>query len=395
LTRLKVNKPVYDPLNSGKSIHVHQGGTSSGKTYGILQYLFQVGAENNGEIITVVAEDVPNLKSGAFRDAQSILNEYPVLKQWYPILNKSDRFFKSLSGSIIEFKSFQDEYDARSGKRDRLFINEANSVKYGIYEQLALRTSKQTIIDFNPSSKFWAHEQLQGRDDVEWVVTTFNDNDFLNDNIRDKILSYEPTKENIAKGTANEYRWRVYGLGEVGRLEGLIFPDFKEVEDFPKEYKWNAYGLDFGFTNDPTALIEIRYAHGQLYFKEHIYQTGLTNSDIFEELERIGFDITSKIIADSAEPKSIEELTRLGLHIEPAQKGKDSVIHGINLMQQYRLNVDIRSKGLVEEFNSYMWDKGRDGKPKNKPIDKFNHGIDAIRYALQDKVGEKEQLFFI
>ena len=391
---MKLNKAVVKPLYSGKPIHVQQGGTSSGKTYGILQYLFKEAGSNKNEVVTVVAEDVPSLKSGAYRDAIAILNNDPDLAAYYPkqLWNKTDRYFKSLSGSVIEFKSFQDEYDARSGKRDRLFVNEANAIKYGIYEQLSLRTNKQTIIDFNPSARFWAHDNLFGRDDVEWVVTTYRDNAFLNPNIREKIESYEPTPENIARGTANEYRWKVYGLGEVGRLEGLVFPDFQVSSEWPREYKWRVFGMDFGFTNDPTTLIEIRYVHGDLYWKEHIYEKRLTNPDIVREIKRLGFH-GEKIIADSAEPKSIQEIEDGNCYVEGAVKGKDSINQGIDAIKRYKCYIDSSSKNLIEEFSSYTWNKNRDGSPTNKPIDKFNHGIDAGRYALTDKILTNESLF--
>lgn len=383
---MRVNKAVYQPLKIPKPIHVHQGGTSSGKTYGILQYLFEEGARNNNEVITVVAEDVPNLKSGAYRDAKNILSADPALRKWWPGLNKSDRTFSCASGSIMEFKSFQDEYDARSGKRDRLFINEANAVKYGIYEQLALRTSKQTIIDFNPSARFWAHEKLEHRDDVQWVITTFRDNAFLEPSIRKKILSYEPTPENIERGTANEYRWKVYGLGQVGRLEGLVFPDFKVTQEWPQQYKWRVFGLDFGFTNDPTALVEIRYAHGKLYWRQHIYQTGLTNPDICRRLEEIGHPKDELIVADSAEPKSITEISRQGWYITGAEKGPDSVSQGIDAIKRYPIMVHAGSKDLIEEFSSYTWKEDKDGGRTNKPVDKFNHGIDGGRYGISKKI---------
>lgn len=385
---MKVNKSLYRSLKSTNPINVQQGGSSSGKTYGILQYLFKVGSENKNEVITVVAEDVPSLKSGAYRDALNILADDKVLSEWYPKegRNKTDRLLKSLSGTVIEFKSFQDEYDARSGKRDRLFINEANAIKYGIFEQLSLRTNKQTIIDFNPSASFWAHEHLYGRDDVAWNVSTFRDNDFINPNIKNKILSYEPTPENIARGTANEYRWKVYGLGEVGRLEGLVFPDFQVSSEFPEEYKWRVFGMDFGFTNDPTTLIEIRYAHGSLYWKEHIYETGLTNPDIGKLLSSMDIVRGEKIVADSAEPKSIEELKRLGYPVIGAVKGADSINQGIDAIKRYPLYIHSQSKNLIEEFSSYLWAKDKDGKPTNKPIDKFNHGIDAGRYGLSLKI---------
>jgi phage terminase large subunit len=369
-------------IDAGKEILVH----NSGKTYGILQHLFESGAKHNNETITVVAEDVPNLKAGAYRDAQNILSSDEVLRAWWPEINKTDRTFKCLSGSVMEFKSFQDSYDARSGKRDRLFINEANGVKYEIYEQLSLRTTKQTIIDFNPSARFWAHENLEHRDDVEWVITTYRDNAFLDENIRKKIESYEPTEENIKRGTANEYRWMVYGLGKVGRLEGLVFPGFTVLQDWPQDYKWRVFGMDFGYTNDPTTLIEIRYHRGDLYWKEHIYETGLTNPDICKELISIGHDRNELIVADSAEPKSIEEIKRDGWRITGAEKGADSVNQGIDAIKRYKVYIEANSKNLIEEFSSYTWKKDRDGNPMNKPVDEYNHGIDAGRYALSKKI---------
>lgn len=386
---MKVNDAVYSSLQSDKPVNVQQGGSSSGKTYGIIQYLFEQGAKHNNEIITVVAEDIPNLKGGAYRDAQSILQTDEVLKAWWPMekghWNKSERIFTCLSGSQMEFKSYQDEFDARSGKRDRFFLNEANAIDFGIYEQLNMRTRKQTIIDFNPSARFWAHDKLYGQSNVEWNVTTFRDNNFLDQRIKDKILSYEPTPENIAKGTANEYRWKVYGLGEVGRLEGLVFPDFEVTADWPKEYKWRVFGMDFGYTNDPTTLIEIRYAHGDLYWKEHLYRTGMTNPEIASEVKRLEFH-REKIVADSAEPKSIEEIKRNGCHIIGAEKGRDSINQGIDAIKRYKVYIHSGSKNLIEEFSSYTWDKDKDGNPTNKPIDAFNHGIDGGRYALQNKL---------
>lgn len=392
---LKVNDAIYTPLKSENPIHVHEGGTSSGKTYGILQHLFEEGAKNPSEIITVVAEDVPSLKSGAYRDAKEILNDYPALREWYPKQweNKTDRTFECHSGTVIEFKSFQDSYDARSGKRDRVFINEANAVGFEIYEQLNMRTTKQTIIDFNPSARFWAHDKLFGNENVEWVVTTFRDNSFLDDRVRDKILSYEPTPENIERGTANEYKWRVYGLGQVGRLEGLVFPDFEVSRDWPTEYRWRVFGLDFGFTNDPTALVEIRYTHGNLYWKEHLYETGLTNPEIAKHIKLFELQ-NEKIVADSAEPKSIEEIRRANCFIEGAEKGRDSVNQGIDAIKRYPLYITANSDNLIEEFSSYQWKEDKDGNSTNKPIDKFNHGIDAGRYALSKKI-LKPQLGFV
>ena len=377
---LKVNKKVFEPLRKYDLV-VHQGGSSSGKTYGILQYLFSVGAANPNEIITVVGQDIPNLKVGAYRDAQNILDDSEALRDWYPaeLHNKSNRSFRCVNGSLVEFNSYSDEQDAKSGKRQRLFVNEANGVPYEVFEQLRMRTTKQVIIDFNPSAEFWAHKKLQ---EAHWVITSFRDNAFISPAVRERILSYEPTKENIERGTADKYRWDVYGLGKVGRLEGLVLPNWERGK-FPDEYKWRIYGLDFGYTNDPTALVEIRLHRGNLHVKEHLYRSGLTNQDISREMERIGIDRNELIIADSAEPKSIEEINRMGWHIRGAIKGKDSINQGIDILKRYKLIVE--GENIAKELNSYIWAKDRNGNLLNKPIDSFNHCIDAMRYAVSYK----------
>lgn len=343
--------------------------------------------------MTVVGQDIPNLKVGAYRDSKEILANSDFLQQELEFVNKSERTITFNNGSVVEFNSYKDEQDAKSGKRTYAFFNEANGIPFSIFEQINMRTSKKTIIDFNPSARFWAHDKLFGLPTTDWFNSTFRDNPFINPNVKRKILSYEPTAENIERGTANEYKWNVYGLGKVGKLEGLVFPNFNVVEEIPQECKWRIHGMDFGFTNDPSTLVEVAYAHGELYLKELIFKTGLTNQDIFEETKKVGFNREQMIIADSAEPKSIEELKRLGLYVKPAPKGKDSVNHGINLMQQYKLNIHFKSKNLIEEFSSYMWQKGRDGNYTNKPIDKFNHGIDAIRYAIMHKIGKPKKQF--
>jgi phage terminase large subunit len=363
-------------------ILVHSGGSSSSKTYSILQALFTIACTNPNRVITVVGQDLPNLKKGAIRDSKNIIESTPIFQNFINTYNKSDYIYTFKNNSIIEFTSYDDELDARSGKRTHCFINEANGVAYGIFEQLRIRTTDLMVIDFNPSAQFWAHEKLQGRDDVTWINSTFRDNAFINATTRDAILSYEPTPENIARGTANEYRWKVYGLGEVGRLEGLVFPEFKVDATFPAEYKWRVFGMDFGYTNDPTTLIEIRYAEGKLYWRQHIYETGLTNPDIAERLKDIEHPPGEVIIADSAEPKSIAELKRMGWHIKPAIKGTDSVMNGIDAIKRYPNVIHAGSRDLITEFNSYTWKKDRNGNAMNVPIDQYNHAIDAGRYAL-------------
>ena len=378
--------PVFEwTANATDPIVIHSGGTNSGKTHSILQYLLALCVTLPGIVVTVVGQDIPNLKKGAYRDAKHILNDTDAFNQNLSSHNKSEREFRFKNSSVMEFNSYDDAQDAKSGKRDHLFLNEANGIKKSIFDELEVRTTKQTFIDFNPTARFWAHD-MQGRDDVKWFDSTYLNNPFLEPSIRKKIEAYEPTPENIKNKTANEWRWMVYGLGKVGRLEGLVFRDFEVSTDWPEKYKWRVFGLDFGFTNSPTALVEIRYAHGNLYWKQHMYQTGLTNPDISEELTRLGFSDDELIVADSAEPKSIEELKRKNWYIEAAVKGKDSVNQGIDAIKRYPIIVDAGSKDLIEEFSSYQWKENKDGKSTNKPIDSFNHGIDAGRYGLSTRI---------
>lgn len=372
--------------DAGTHIVVHNGGSQSSKTWSILQYLFMTAATQRNKVITVVGQDLPNLKKGAIRDATNIIPTSPYIQQRLLQYNKSEHTYHFTTGSIVEFTSYDDEQDAKNGKRTHCFINEANGVPYEIFEQLRIRTSAKMIIDFNPSASFWAHTHLFGRDDVTWINSTYLDNEFIEPTTRSAILSYEPTPENIKRGTANEYRWKVYGLGEVGRLEGLVFPDFEVTQDWPTEYKWNIYGMDFGFTNDPTTLVEIRYAHGALYWRQHIYATGLTNPDISARMTAIEQPVDDEITADSAEPKSITELRQAGWNVIPAVKGADSINQGIDAIKRYPIRVHASSRDLIEEFSSYTWNKDRNGQATNKPIDRFNHGIDAGRYALSRKI---------
>jgi phage terminase large subunit len=391
---MKVNERIWTACESDKPIVIHQGGTSSGKTYGVLQWLFYCGAQNP-EVITIFAEHRPALKAGAYRDAKNIVNDTPALREFYPerLHNKSEMIYRGINGTEIEFKSYSDDIDARQGKRHRSFANEANGIKYDIWEMVQLRTSRQSIIDFNPSARFWAHEHLEHREDALWCISTFKDNKFLEPGTLAKILSYEPTPENTARGTANEYRWKVYGLGQLGRLEGLVFPDW-EIGGFPDDYKWRVFGMDFGFTNDPTTLIEIRYKGGGLYWHEHIFEQGLTNDDISRRLKEVEHDPDDEIIADSAEPKSIQELCERDWIVKPCVKGADSVINGIDAIHRYKCYLSPKSSNLIEEFSSYTWKLDRNGNPMNKPIDRFNHGIDAGRYALTHRLLIPESKLF-
>jgi phage terminase large subunit len=364
---------------SNADIVVNQGGTSSGKTYAILQVLF-AKAISEVCIITVVGQDIPNLKVGALRDAIDIHNGDEAIKQQVTFYNRSDRVFSFKNGSIIEFNSYDNDQDAKSGKRDFLFVNEANGIPYNIFEQLSLRTRKQVYIDYNPDTSFWVHDKVIPLSNAELIISDHRHNPFLSDKIREKIEALKSKDLDL---------WKVYARGITGRIEGLIFKKWYILNEGFNDKKLIGYGIDFGFTNDPTSLIEIRMQDGELYVKELIYETGLTNKDISDRMLGLGVSKGSLIVADSAEPKSIEELRRYGWTIDGVKKGKDSVMFGINLLKGYSINVHSSSKNLIKELEQYKWKVNKNGDSLNVPIDEYNHAIDALRYLIMHKFSKK------
>ena len=366
-------------FNSTSDIVVNQGGTSSGKTYAILQVLF-AKAISETCIITVVGQDIPNLKVGALRDAIDIHNGDDAIKQQVVFYNRSDRVFSFMNGSIMEFNSYDNDQDAKSGKRDYLFVNEANGIQYNIYEQLSLRTRKQVYIDYNPDTSFWVHDKIIPLPNTELIISDHRHNPFLSEKIRDKIEGLKSKDLDL---------WKVYARGITGRIEGLIFKKWYILnEDFSNK-NLIGYGIDFGFTNDPTTLLEVRMQDGELYVKELIYETGLTNQDISTKMEALGVSKSALIVADSAEPKSIEELRRLRWTIDGVKKGKDSVMFGINLLKGYAINVHASSVNLIKELEQYKWKVNKNGDSLNVPIDEYNHAIDALRYLIMHKFSKK------
>ena len=366
-------------FKSTKDIVVNQGGTSSGKTYAILQVLF-AKAISETCIITVVGQDIPNLKVGALRDAIDIHNGDDAIKQQVVFYNRSDRVFSFMNGSIMEFNSYDNDQDAKSGKRDYLFVNEANGIQYNIYEQLSLRTRKQVYIDYNPDTSFWVHDKIIPLPNTELIISDHRHNPFLSEKIRDKIEGLKSKDLDL---------WKVYARGITGRIEGLIFKKWYILnEDFSNK-NLIGYGIDFGFTNDPTTLLEVRMQDGELYVKELIYETGLTNQDISTKMEALGVSKSALIVADSAEPKSIEELRRLRWTIDGVKKGKDSVMFGINLLKGYAINVHASSVNLIKELEQYKWKVNKNGDSLNVPIDEYNHAIDALRYLIMHKFSKK------
>jgi phage terminase large subunit len=376
--------PLYKAnINATERVIVNQGGTSSGKTYSIMQVLFVLGMREPRSVITVVGQDVPNLKKGAYRDAKTILDSSPLLQSWWPTVNEGERIIKCQNGSIIEFSSFKDAQDAKSGKRDYLFINEANGISYEIYWQLAIRTRKKVFIDYNPTSRFWVHDELIGREGVRVIISDHRKNFTLSQEEHDRI-----------EGIEDPELWKVYARGLTGMIAGLVLTNWDIVDVLPprEEWKLSCRGLDFGFTNDPSAFEHVVVAHGDLYVDEELYSTNLTNPDIVKRAKGEGVTAQDQIIADCAEPKSIRELQAGGLWVSPSPKGQDSIISGLDILKRYRIHVTRRSIGILSNMRAYKWDKDRDGNMTNKPEDRNNHGIDAIRYVALAKLAEHREI---
>ena len=694
LDLFKVSDLFYENLEAEERTIINQGGTSSGKTYSLMQVLYILGMQDTGSVITVVGQDVPNLKKGAYRDAKRILNDSEPLQGWWPIINEGERIIKCANGSIIEFSSFKDAQDAKSGKRDYLFINEANGIPYEVYWQLAIRTKKKVFLDYNPSARFWVHDEVIGRENVKLIISDHRCNRFLTQEEHDRI-----------EGIEDKELWKVYARGLTGMIEGLVFDNWDIVDDLPPEDEWkmSCHGLDFGFTCfkgdtlimtsegekpikdvkvgdyvltrkgyhkvvrniyngykkvihkkfvkglhisdifctfehnfnangkwkkygelttkdklfvlsssmawslrdtqtanteiisttngkrmecistlysistfmrksteyclkvwwyiiriltrliialrillrsllpnicastptllsgkmktknnskndviqkkigksaeqkcclnsqqsvecangveqyihpqthindsaqsnaitsgntkhqkiiskwfasiaeklswvtsilnpnavlrnahikwlylneiitegeewcdvydleieevheyfangilvhncDPSALEQVVLAHGDLWIDEKIYSTNLTNPEIANRAKEQGVSSQQQIIADCAEPKSIRELQAAGLWVTPSTKGNDSIVAGLDILKRYRIHVTRRSIGLISNLRAYKWGKDKDGNNTNKPEDKNNHGIDAIRYVGLAKLAEHREV---
>ena len=332
--------------------------------------------EEENQVITVVGQDIPNLKKGAYRDAKKIWGDSELYQQWYGKPNETERIFKCKNGTIIEFTSYQDEQDAKSGKRDYLFLNEANGIDYKIYWQLEIRTRKKVFIDYNPSIRFWAHD-LMGKDDVKVIISDHRHNPYLTKEEHERIESIEDPE-----------LFKVYARGLTGKIDGLIYTNWSLVSEMPTIYKRRWIGLDFGFTNDPTGIIDVMLSDGQLWLDEVEYKTGMLNSHIAEAIKENGLQFF-EIVADSAEPKSIAELKAMRLKVEGADKGADSIKNGIDILKRYKFNVTRSSKNLKTELNSYKWKIDKNGNALNVPIDAFNHLLDPLRYIALNKLNVK------
>lgn len=345
------------------------GGTSASKTISILQILIdQAQRDTKPTLTSITSESMPHLKRGAIRDFLNIMMEHEYFKdeRW----NKTDFTYTFGSGSKIEFFSLDMPHKVRGPRRQRLFINEANNIPLETFEQLEVRTEEVIWLDWNPVSEFWFYTDIHPkRDDVDFEVLTYLDNEGLP----------EAIVKTIEARRGNASWWKVYGEGQLGEAEGRIYKDWLTVDDVPHEARLERYGMDFGYTNDPSAIVAIYRYNGGFIIDEIEYMKGLTNKQLADIILN---QPRALVIADSAEPKSIDEIRSYGVTIQPSQKGQGSVLQGIQYVQQQRISVTKRSLNVLKEYRNFLWQTDKDGKIINEPERIYKHSMDAISYGM-------------
>lgn len=366
------------------------GGTRSGKTFANLQLLLYMSSIDKTPTITsVVSETMPHLKRGAIRDFRSIMGGAWDDRCW----NKTDSIYTLPNGSVIEFFSADSPAKVHGPARDRLFINEAQNIPHETARQLFVRTRGKILIDYNPTHQFWVMDKVESQPTCRCVHSTYRDN--CDEVTGESFLSPGQIAE-IEGNRGDALWWRVYGEGKVGTVDGLIY-DFEQVDSLPDDPGLvDIYGLDFGFTNDPTACVHIKADTGRkvLHVDEVVYRTRMLNSDICAALQGAGVPLHgSPIYADCAEPKSIAEIAGYGFNIFPCDKDapvrSDKLKFQILFVKGWALKVTKRSVNLIKELRNYTWAKDRDGNTLNYPIDMFNHALDAMRYGVYTHLAQR------
>lgn len=363
-----------------EKVVINQGGTSSSKTFSLVQLLYLKAISEPGIVVTVTGESIPNLKKGAYRDAQIIYGIYPTLSQYIKFWNQSERTILFKNGSLIEFISNQDEQSAKNGKRDYLFVNEANGIPYPIFFQMAIRTRRQIYIDYNPTAPFWTHDKLIGTSEttndlsatIRLIISDHRHNTFLSEDEHRKI-----------EGIKDKELWRVYARGLTGNLQGLIYTNWKMIPD--EQFPVGAPifgGLDFGYTNDPTAGVKIARVGESIFIQEICYESGIPPIQLKELFRANGFTESTPIYCEH-DPDIITQMRRLSMMALPAQKGQGSIKAGIFKLQEFQVFYTASSRNIDEERKRYMWIVDPDtGKPTNEATDSWNHLMDAIRYGV-------------
>jgi phage terminase large subunit len=348
-----------------------QGGTSAGKTFGVLPVLIDIAAKNPLTEISVVAESIPHLKRGAMKDFKKIMVETNrfIDSRW----NATDFKYTFANGSQIEFFSADNDAKLRGARRDYLYMNEANNMTFHAYTELASRTKQGVYLDWNPVNEFWFHTDLQNDNDVDFIIVNYTDNEACPESALNFI---NKAKEKAETSSYWDNWYKVYGLGQIGNLEGVIFNNWQSIDAIPHDARLLGYGVDFGYSNDPTAIVEVYKWNDKRIVNEICYQKELSNSQIAKFI-----NTRMPAYCDSAEPKSIAELKLHGINAMAVEKGADSINYGISLMQEHNYLVTKQSTNLINELRKYAWDKDKKtGFKLNKPIDDYNHGIDSLRY---------------
>ena len=356
-------------------IRIVRGGSSAGKTIAILLILIDYGMRHANKEISVVSETIPHLRRGALKDFLNILkalNRYDDRKY-----NKTTLKYEFSNGSYIEFFSTDQPDRLRGARRTDLFVNECNNISFESYQQLSVRTSNNIWLDYNPTNLFWVDKELIGQEDTDFLTLTYKDNDSLPETI---IKEIEKAKIKAKTSTYWANWWKVYGLGEIGSLEGVCIPDWKPIDKIPEEARVLCAGLDYGYSVDPSVIINLYKWNDSYIFDEVLYRKGMLNRDLSNFIRQN--NINYNIYADSAEPKSISEMRSYGIKIFPASKGQNSVIYGINLINQNEIYITSRSKNLIRELQGYVWAKDPEGNNLQKPTGLHPDCIDACRYAL-------------
>ena len=373
--------PVYDKMvQAAQTLPryiLSEGGTRSGKTFAALQFFwFLLGKDKQPTINSVVSETMPHLKRGAIRDFQQILGVTWDENQW----NKSESIYTHpISGSKLEFFSADAPAKVHGPARKRLFLNECNHIDWETARQLFVRTSGLIMLDYNPTHVFWANEIIERRDNCVKIHSTYKDNPFLS---AEQIREIESNKGDINW-------WRVYGEGKVGQLEGLIFPDFVQVDALPEKTDGmiEAYGWDFGFTNDPSVLMHayVDTRKKEIWADELCYRKGMLNSDMATEMKTQQIPRNVPVYGDAAEPKTIEDLHRYGFNVLPSFKATRKA-EQLQQMRGYSLKVTKRSLNTIRELRGYTWQKDKDGNWLNEPIQVADHCMDSLRYAVNQYI---------
>ena len=359
-----------------KRIRAVCGGTSASKTISILIWLIDYAQSHKSKNIWVVSESMPHLKGGAIEDFKNIMQGqgYWAESRWHG----TDYVYTFETGSTIKFTSVDTYGKAHGPRRDALFLNECNNLAYNIVDQLITRTREVIWIDWNPTSEFWFYEKMLGkRDDIDFITLTYKDNEALDQNTIQEIESHKDNKN----------WWRVYGEGKIGEVEGRIYTGWQIIKDIPFEARLEGYGLDYGYSIDPTAIVAVYYYNGGYILDEILYRKGMSNKQIADVLNSLPYGL---VVADSAEPKSNDEIKSYGVNLIPVVKGKDSVKQGIQYVQDQKISVTERSVNLIKEYRNYLWKTDKNGQIINEPEGGLDHALDAVRYRLSSMKPQRE-----